>query len=151
LIAERLQQEDLSVGWLLDGFPRTVPQAEGLVSLLQKISHRVGAVVSLEVPDEEIVRRLSGRVTCLDCGYVTNKDNIAPDADVRCPQCGGGPMTQRDDDKEETVRSRLQVYRSQTYPAAEALGRHYPLKRVDGLGSPADVSQRIASALQTAD
>jgi adenylate kinase len=151
LIRDRLQQDDVGGGWLLDGFPRTVPQAEGLVALLAAIGHQVGAVVSLEVPDEEIVRRLSGRLTCAECGAITNRDSLDPAEAKKCPRCGGGPLTQRDDDKEETVRSRLRVYRDKTYPAAAALGKHFPLKRVDGLGAPAEISQRIARALQADD
>ncbi len=147
LIRDRLQQSDAGEGWLLDGFPRTVPQAEGLVALLAEIRQPVDAVVSLEVPDEEIVARLSGRLTCRECGHTTNTSALDPAAGDRCPQCGARALYQREDDKEETVRNRLLVYREKTYPAAAALGRHYPLKRVNGLGAPAEVSQRIQGAL----
>jgi len=152
LIRDRLQQDDAKSGWLLDGFPRTVPQAEGLVALLQDISQPVGAIVSLEVPDEEIVQRLSSRLTCRECGHTTSRAALAPDAGDKCPQCGLNALYQRDDDKEETIRNRLLVYRTKTYPAAETLGAHYPLKRVDGLGAPAEIGQRITGALaETAD
>lgn len=152
LIRERLQQDDARGGWLLDGFPRTVPQAEGLLALLQEIGQPVDTVVSLEVPDEEIVRRLSGRLTCRECGHTTNRDAVDAAAPDRCHQCGASALYQRDDDKEETIRTRLQVYRSKTYPAAETLGQQYPLLRVDGLGTPAEIAQRITGALaKTAD
>ncbi len=144
IIRERLQQDDARSGWLLDGFPRTVPQAEGLIKLLQEIDQKVGAVVSLEVPDEEIVNRLSGRLSCLDCGHTTSRDKVDSDA---CPACEQGKLIQRADDSEETVRNRLNVYRTKTYPAAATLGESYPLLRVDGLGTPDDVKQRIASVL----
>jgi adenylate kinase len=150
LIGQRLSQQDARQGWLLDGFPRTVPQAEGLVALLKKLDQPVAAVVSLEVPDEEIVRRLSGRLTCQDCGFVTSHDKLDDPASRRCPQCGGN-LGQRSDDKEQTIRSRLRIYRDKTYPAAETLGRYYPLKRIEGVGTPAEVSQRIVRALAAAD
>jgi adenylate kinase len=150
IIRDRLQQPDARRGWLLDGFPRTMPQAEGLVGLLAEISQTVGAVVSLEVPDEEIIERLSGRLTCRECGTTTSRKAV-PDGKT-CPQCGAAALYQRDDDKEETVRNRLGVYRGKTYPAAELLGRHYPLKRIDGLGTPAEIAKRITGALaQAAD
>jgi len=150
IIRDRLQQPDARRGWLLDGFPRTLPQAEGLVKLLAGIGQGVGAVISLEVPDAEIIERLSGRLTCRECGNTTNRKAV-PDGKT-CPHCGAAALYQRDDDKEETIRNRLGVYRSKTYPAAELLGRHYPLERVDGLGTPAEIAERITGALaQAAD
>jgi len=152
LIRDRLQQDDAQSGWLLDGFPRTLPQAEGLVKLLTEIDQPVGAVVSLEVPDEEIVQRLSGRLTCRECGFTTNKAQLNPAERDKCPQCKASALYQRDDDKEETVRNRLSVYREKTYPAAAALGDYYPLVRIDGIGAPDEVKQRITDALaQAAD
>jgi adenylate kinase len=150
LIRDRLQQDDARGGWLLDGFPRTVVQAEGLVALLGEIGRPVDAVISLEVPDEEIVRRLSGRLTCPECGNVTNKYATSVAEGDTCPRCGKGKLIQRADDREETVRNRLQVYRQKTYPAAEVLGRHYRLARIEGLGAPQEVGARIADALAEA-
>ncbi len=149
LIRDRLQQGDASSGWLLDGFPRTVPQAKGLVELLAEIGQPVDAVVSLEVPDDEVVKRLAGRLTCRECGHTTNRAGLEADTD-QCPQCGAHALYVRDDDREETVRNRLQVYREKTYPAAATLGEHCTLKRVAGMGKPAEVSQRIKSALEEA-
>jgi adenylate kinase len=147
IIRERLQQDDARRnGWLLDGFPRTEPQAAGLLELLADIDQPVGAVVRLEVPDEEIVRRLSGRLTCRECGAVTHRDNVG---DSRtCPACGAEALYQRDDDKEETVRNRLNVYRTKTYPAGEKLGEKFPLQKIDGTGTPDEVSQRIRGVLE---
>jgi len=150
LIRDRLQEEDARGGWLLDGFPRTVPQAQGLVGLLQEIAQPVGAVISLEVPDAEIIQRLSGRMTCRECGFTTNVAQLDPARQDRCPKCDQEALYQRDDDKEETIRNRLEVYRSQTYPAAATLGEVFPLIRVDGLGTPDEVAQRITGALEEA-
>lgn len=133
-------------GWLLDGYPRTVAQAEGLVPLLAGLNQPVDAVVALEVPDDEIVRRLAGRLCCGGCGLVTSHDRLG--ADGGCPRCGGGDLQVRADDREETVRNRLAVYRAQTRPALEALGRRYPLRWVDGRGDAAAVAQRIAGVLE---
>ncbi|MFO7652644.1 MAG: adenylate kinase [Candidatus Krumholzibacteriia bacterium] len=148
IIRDRLQQDDARErGWLLDGFPRTLPQADGLMELLEKIDQSVGAVISLEVPDEEIVRRLSGRLTCRSCGFVTHRDAVDPARPELCPRCGEPGLYQREDDTEATVRNRLQVYRTKTYPAAARLGEKYPLHRIDGTGAPQDVSQRIRTVL----
>jgi adenylate kinase len=148
IIKERLQQDDAKGGWLLDGFPRTVAQAEGLVTLLDEIGQDVGAVVSLEVDDQEIIQRLSGRLTCRECGFVTSRQNLDAAEPDRCPQCGARALYQRDDDREETVRNRLEVYRTKTYPAAAVLGKRFRLERVDGVGAPAEVTQRIRGVLE---
>lgn len=149
VVRERLR--DAAGGWLLDGFPRTVPQADGLAALLAELDAADATVVLLEVPDAEIVKRLAGRLTCADCGRVTSRADAAPAGGApRCPGCCGGRLEVRADDREETVRNRLAVYRAKTVPAAEALGRRFPLRRVDGRGSPAEVAQRIASAVAPA-
>jgi len=137
---------DSGGGWLLDGFPRTVAQAGALVPLLAELNQPVDAVLALQVPDDEIVRRLAGRLSCGGCGLVTAKDRLG--ADGGCPRCGGRDLRVRADDREETVRNRLAVYRAQTQPALEALGRCYPLRWVDGRGDAAAVAQRIAGVLE---
>lgn len=147
IIKERLQQVDAQGGWLLDGFPRTMVQAEALPGLLDEIGQTIDAVVALDVPDEEIVSRLSGRMTCRECGKVTSVGNLVPDRLDVCPACGKSALYQRDDDKEETVRRRLEVFRAQTWPATDKLGEKYSLKLVAGLGDPAEVAQRIAGVL----
>ncbi|MHB8078386.1 MAG: adenylate kinase [Candidatus Krumholzibacteriia bacterium] len=133
-------------GWLLDGFPRTVAQAEGLVPLLADLSQPVDAVIVLQVPDDEIVRRIAGRLSCGGCGLVTSHDRLG--AGGSCPRCGSHDLRVRADDREDTVRNRLTVYRAQTQPALEALGRWYPLRWVDGRGEAAAVAQRIAGVLE---
>jgi len=148
LIRERLQQDDAQRGWLLDGFPRTVAQAAGLRKLLDEIGVSVDAVIVLEVPDEVIVQRISRRLTCASCGAVTNVADLAPGEQQRCPQCGDGALEQREDDREETVRNRLRVYHERTAPAADTLGETYPLRRVSGMGTPAEVAERIQGVLE---
>lgn len=133
-------------GWLLDGFPRTVAQAEALVPLLAELNQPVDVVLALKVPDDEIVRRLAERLNCGGCGLVTAQDRLG--ADGGCPRCGGRDLRVRADDREETVRKRLAVYRAQTQPALEVLGRCYPLRWVDGRGDAAAVAQRIAGVLE---
>jgi len=132
-------------GWLLDGFPRTVPQAEGLVALLAERGQEEPVVVVIEVPDEEIVRRLSGRLVCDRCQAVTTA-GAHTEGDT-CPACGEGTLRIRDDDRPETVRRRLAVYREQTAPALAVLRRHYRVATVDGTGDPDAVAERIAAAL----
>jgi adenylate kinase len=149
LIEERLTAPAAGPGWLLDGFPRTRPQALGLQERLNRLGQTIDRVVVLDVPDDVIVARISRRLTCAACGEV-----VAQPAEVEgdtgqltCPQCGEAALCQRADDKEGTVRSRLEVYRAQTVPAEEALKDHYPLRRVDGVGEPRVVAERIRSAL----
>jgi adenylate kinase len=110
LIAERLKQDDCTSGFILDGFPRTLPQAEALAGITS-----LQAVINLDVSDEEVVDRLSGRRTCKQCGAIYHVRNIPPKVEGRCDRCGGD-LFQRDDDQEEAIRNRLAVYRKQTLP-----------------------------------
>ncbi len=132
-------------GWLLDGFPRTAPQAEGLLALVRELGQEVAAVVSLDVSDDEIVQRLKDRLTCPGCGFVTVRGEM--EEGEACPRCGAG-LGLRDDDRPETVRHRLQVYREETLPAQGILSRHIPLRAVDGSGDAEEVFQRIVLVLE---
>ncbi len=132
-------------GWLLDGFPRTKPQAEGLVEVLEDLGIEAPTVVEIVVPDEEIVERLSGRLTCDKASHVTAKGD-AKEGDP-CPECDGA-LYIRADDTPETVRNRLNVFRAKTEPAKAELARNWPVVQVNGLGRPADVTQRIAGVLE---
>ena len=147
IVRERLGLEDTANGWLLDGFPRTLAQAEGLVALLEEIGQRIDRVITVIVPDEEILRRLGGRMTCDECGQITSRAQVKKAQTDACPNCGKEALRQRRDDRVETIRHRLEIYRSQTGPAAESLGKVYEHWKIDGVGSPDDVKQRIASAL----
>jgi len=131
-------------GWLLDGYPRNAAQAETLVELLDELGQVADAVIVIRVPDEEIVSRLAGRLTCMVCGFVTGRTAYEPGDE--CPKCGH-EMVVRDDDRPETVRNRLQVFNKRTNPAVEILKRRYPVAVVDGVGSPVEISQKVALVL----
>jgi adenylate kinase len=149
LIRESLAKVDVeNGGWLLDGFPRTKPQAVGLVGVLKDLGHDAPLIIDIVVPDEEIVERLSGRLTCDRDSHVTAKGE-AREGD-KCPQCDG-TLYIRADDKPETVRNRLSVFRKKTEPAKDEMARHWNVVQLDGLGRPEDVTQRIAGVIKAAN
>lgn len=132
-------------GFLFDGFPRTLAQADGLAALLGERDEALDAVLSLDVPDDELIARISGRRVCESCGHVTHT-RVVGEA-TECPVCGG-PLSQRSDDREETVRHRLGVYREQTEPLLEYYAKSGAgLTVVDGTGEIAGVSERLFRAL----
>jgi adenylate kinase len=131
LISEALQK--VSGGWILDGYPRTTPQAEALQTVLQQISQNIDSVLVLDVNNEAIVDRLSNRRTCESCKAVYHLVNKAPKVEGTCDQCGSKLM-QRDDDKPDTIRKRLDVYEQQTRPIIEFYeGKNYTVHHVDGM------------------
>lgn len=146
LVRERLQQPDCSGGYILDGFPRTVAQAEALEKALAALQARLDHVVSLEVPTEDLVQRIAGRRTCRSCGAMYHVRFSPSKVDGRCDACGGATY-QRDDDREETVRRRLSVYAEQTAPLVSFYEPRALLRRVPGTGEIAEIFQRIAAAL----
>ncbi len=135
IVRDRLGEPDCRKGYLLDGFPRTVAQAEALTRMLKKLGAPLPRVVSLEVGEEELVRRLSGRRTC------------QARVEGTCDKCGGR-LIQREDDKEETIRHRLQVYRKQTEPLIGYYQNQGLLKTVNGLGEAGEVLARVSRALE---
>lgn len=145
LVAERLREADCVAGFLLDGFPRTIPQAEALDAELARHGRKVSAVVALEVADEALVRRLSGRRTCTACNRIWHLEFDPPPSPERCA-CGG-TLLQRDDDKEETIRNRLRVYHAQTAPLIAYYERRGLLRRVDGSGAADEVRRRVAEVV----
>lgn len=146
LVRERLQQPDCSRGYILDGFPRTVAQAEALEKTLAGLQASLDSVVSLEVPTEDLVLRIAGRRTCRNCGAMYHVRFSPSKTDGRCDACGG-PTYQRDDDREETVRRRLAVYAEQTAPLISFYEARGFLRRVPGTGEIAEIFQRITAAL----
>ena len=149
LIAEAFDGPETAGGFLLDGFPRTVPQADGLGDLLAERGLRLDAVLSLEAPEQELVERISGRRVCEACGLVTHVRAVGDDAP--CPECGSA-LIHRSDDQAETVRNRLAVYREQTEPLLEYYARSVTgLTAVDGLGTKEAVRARLLETLQYAE
>jgi len=143
IIEERLKKDDTKNGFILDGFPRTIPQAVALDELFQKINIQNYKVIWLDVPDEEIVKRISGRRTCKNCQAVYNIYFNPPKVDGICDVCGG-ELFIREDDKEEKVKKRLEVFREQTLPLID----YYQKKgkkiiKVSGVGSVDEIKGRI--------
>lgn len=146
IIRERLKAPDCARGYILDGFPRTVAQAEALDETLGGMGTPLTAVLSLTVDPEELVRRLAGRRSCGSCGAAYHLETAPPRSPGRCDRCGG-ELFQREDDREETIRKRLAVYRDQTAPLVEYYRGRGLLKEVDGRGEIADVFARICRLL----
>jgi adenylate kinase len=127
--------------YILDGFPRTMPQAEALLKMLEKQGVTLTMALLIDVPEEELVRRLSSRWTCLSCSATVGYPEGKPD-DAVCPQCGG-ELYQRDDDKKETIMNRMKVYKKNTEPLIDFFDGKDLLERVKGSGGPEAVSKRI--------
>ncbi|MDQ1629177.1 MAG: adenylate kinase [Actinomycetota bacterium] len=147
MVTDRLSYDDTGEGFLLDGFPRTVHQAEVLDGMLADGGHVLDVVLELVVDDDEVVRRLSGRRTCRRCGHVWHQDFDPPARDRICDRCGG-ELFQRDDDSEKTIRHRLEVYADQTSPLIGYYGDRGLLRGVDATGPVEDVTERAINALR---
>lgn len=119
IMEERLQQPDCQQGYLLDGFPRTLPQAEALKALLDRLGHRLDCALELDIPREVIIDRLTTRRTCSNCGAIYNVKTKPPAVDGVCDVCGGTDIVQRDDETEEAIENRLEVYNRETAPLVE--------------------------------
>ena len=150
LVVDRIQQEDCKNGFVLDGFPRTIPQAEALTDALQKIGSSMDFALNIDVPDENIIDRMSGRRACLNCGATYHIVNIPTKVEGVCDRCGS-PVVLRDDDKPETVKKRLEVYHTQTQPLIDYYEKQGILKTVDGTQSMDTVFQTIIEILGAED
>lgn len=146
LVVDRIQQEDCSNGYVLDGFPRTIPQAEALKTALEKLGTTIDYAINVEVPDENIVTRMGGRRACLACGSTYHIVYNAPKVEDVCDVCGA-KLVLRDDDKPETVQKRLTVYHEQTQPLIDFYGKEGVLVEVDGTQNLEDVFQAITKIL----
>jgi adenylate kinase len=148
VIEERLDSGEADDGFLLDGFPRTIGQAEMLAGALEKRGRQLTAALLIDAPDEEVVRRLSGRRTCVKNGHVYHVEFDPPKHEGVCDQ-DGSRLVQRDDDKPETIRNRLEVYHEQTEPLIDWYEQRAKLRRFDGTRSPEEVHSHIRATLAT--
>ncbi|RMD95820.1 MAG: adenylate kinase [Calditrichaeota bacterium] len=150
LIEERLKQPDTKKGFILDGFPRTISQAQELDQILRKLHRSLTAVISLEVSKKRIIERLTNRRVCVKCGRVYNLIYDPPPEDGRCESCGG-ELIQRSDDKEETVRHRIEVYDEQTRPLKKYYDAQGKLLPIDGSLNIDKVQDEIERKLKSLD
>ncbi len=146
LVADRLKEPDCGKGFMLDGFPRTIPQAESLDEILEQGGLALNCVLSVQVPREIIVKRLAGRRTCRQCGGLSHVAFNPPQVEGVCDHCGG-ELYQRDDDKEQTIAHRLEVYETQTAPLVRYYGERGLLRTVDGVGEIEQIRGRMIKAL----
>ncbi|MDD6305209.1 MAG: adenylate kinase [Lachnospiraceae bacterium] len=146
LVMDRIQQDDCKNGFVLDGFPRTIPQAEALDAALEKINEKMDYAIDVDVPDENIVNRMSGRRACLNCGATYHLISIPPKVEGICDRCGS-EIVLRDDDKPETVQKRLKVYHEQTQPLIDYYKNQGILKSVDGTQPMDEVFKAIVTIL----
>ncbi|OGP75969.1 MAG: adenylate kinase [Deltaproteobacteria bacterium RBG_16_49_23] len=146
IIDERLRAPDCNAGFILDGFPRTTPQAEALQAILTKIGKSVDHVVNIEVDPEELVRRLTGRRTCKNCGGMFHTPFHPPRKEGACDRCGG-TLYQREDDKEETIRTRLKEYERQTFPLIQYYQRKKLLRSIQGVGGQNQIFEQMIRVL----
>jgi adenylate kinase len=149
MVGDRLAEADAADGFLFDGFPRTVPQAEALDALLEDRGVPLDVVLELVVDHEEVVRRLTGRRTCAGCGRIFHLEYDPPAAEGACDDCGG-ELQQRADDREEVVRNRLEVYTEQTEPLVAFYEARGQLARIEATGSFDEVTDRVLRTLEAA-
>jgi adenylate kinase len=147
MVRDRLAEPDANDGFLLDGFPRTVPQAQELDKMLADLGTQLDVVLELVVDDDEVIRRLSGRRTCRGCGKIWHVEFDAPIIEGVCDRCGG-ELFQRDDDKPETVAKRLREYADKTSPLVDFYGAQGKLVGIDATGLVEDITLRAIDALR---
>jgi adenylate kinase len=147
VVEERIKQADCKPGFMLDGFPRTVAQADALTAMLAKAKSAINHVICIKVDNEELVVRLAGRRTCHGCGATYHLQFNPSKKPGVCDSCGG-ELYQRDDDKEAAIRARLVTYDQQTKPLIDYYEQRHLLRGVDGRGSVDDVYQRVRAALR---
>jgi adenylate kinase len=146
LVAERLKEKDCEPGFILDGFPRTIAQAESLDAILRKMGLSLNHVLSVQVPEKTIVERLAGRRTCRNCGALSHVIFNPSKKPGVCDRCGG-ELYQREDDREETITHRLKVYENQTAPLIGYYRQRGLLRELDGVGEVNEIRARVAAAL----
>jgi adenylate kinase len=148
MAAERLQEDDARDGFILDGFPRTIEQARALDKQLSELGRRVTTALLIDVPDEEVVRRLSGRRVCVKAGHNYHVEFDPPKREGICDQ-DGSRLIQRDDDAPDVIRNRLRVYHDQTEPLIDYYDEQGLMRRIDGTRPPAEVHDHIRAVIAT--
>ncbi len=146
VIRERLRAGDTRNGYILDGFPRNTAQAAALDAMLAEIGQSLDKVLLIDVPMDNLMMRMTGRLTCVDCGAIFNRYTSPPRQEGICDQCGGD-LRHRADDKEDTIRNRLSVYKEQTAPLIAFYKAQGKLEKIDGEGDIEAIYQRIAATL----
>lgn len=144
LIRERLSEADAQEGYILDGFPRNIAQAEALDSMLESLGQPLQGVVLLDVPFNELMQRLTGRRTCKDCGAIYNIHLSPPKVNDHCDRCNG-ELFQREDDNEETIGNRLKVYEEQTAPLIGYYKKQHKLHSLNGTGDINDITDQVGA------
>lgn len=146
IVKERLAQSDCAKGFILDGFPRTIPQAEALDQVLVELGKKIEYAINIDVPKNELIKRLAGRRTCKKCGAMYHIIFNPPQEKGKCDKCGG-ELYQRDDDKEETIKRRLEVYESQTQPLIDYYRRKGSLVNIMGAGSIEEIFEEVTRTI----
>lgn len=147
MISSRIDQDDCRNGFILDGFPRTTPQAEALDRMLVEKELKIDHVIEMKVDDDAMVKRITGRYTCAGCGAGYHDEFQKPEKDGVCDQCGGTDFTRRADDNAETVRSRLQAYHDQTAPILAYYKEKGVMETIDGMAAIDDVTEQLNAVL----
>jgi adenylate kinase len=148
MVADRLQQDDAQDGFILDGFPRTIEQADALDKQLADLGRRVTAALLIDVPDDEVIRRLAGRRVCVKTGHNYHVELDPPKHDGVCDQ-DGSRLIQRDDDQPDVIRNRLRVYHEKTAPLIDYYDEQGLMRRIDGTRPPAEVHDHIRAVIAT--
>ena len=147
MISSRIDQDDCKKGFILDGFPRTTPQAEALDAMLTEKGLKIEHVIEMKVDDEAMVKRITGRFTCAVCGAGYHDEFQKPEKEGVCDQCGGTEFTRRADDNAETVRARLQAYHEQTAPILSYYKEKGAMKSVEGMATIDEVTEQLNAVL----
>ncbi len=147
IISDRIDEDDVQDGFILDGFPRTVAQAEALDVLLKEKSKNLDVVIEMQVEDDPLIKRITGRFTCGSCGEGYHDEFKKPAVEGKCDKCGANDFQRRADDNEETVRSRLVAYHEQTAPLVDYYGKTGKLKSIDGMVAIDDVTAAMLDIL----
>ncbi len=147
MVESEFSKPELKPGYILDGFPRTCPQAEGLDQLLVTLGQKLDHVLVLDVPDEELIRRLTARRSCSECGHIYNLVFNPPKTDGICDH-DGAPLIHRSDDTTSTVQNRLKVYKDQTKPLINHYDKQGLIRTIDGTGNVQDIYQRITAVIK---